>query len=303
MRNWFFSVADSTKLTTLLEWDNEDNFAWALTVWGWAAIPRFLRDWSPYSVIPNCWRVLDKATWNELDLCDCEYTMILIITIVRSLLSCLRSVDIRSEHLASLMQPYRFAAPASLHIFSKAEGSISGCGKWAIWDLSLTRSSLKLGQNDAFLRSKAYSSAERKTPSIVWHSFSSKLGLSWTWVSILTVWLGELKVIVVVSLAWLYTSCWFWRSGEFCELPLPARSPLDVIASSDWPRLLFDCSVGSRYSVEVEHSVSTNCTIYCRGAGHWCRQNYPQSEVDKRVCTHTFTIIITLSILFACIAW
>ena len=43
----------------------------------------------------------------------------------------MRSVDIESEHIASLMQPYRFEAPASIHIFLKEEGSISGCGKWA----------------------------------------------------------------------------------------------------------------------------------------------------------------------------
>ena len=35
MRNWFFSVADLTKLTTLLEWDNKENFAWALSVCGY----------------------------------------------------------------------------------------------------------------------------------------------------------------------------------------------------------------------------------------------------------------------------
>jgi hypothetical protein len=32
---------------------------------------------------------------------------------------------------------------------------------------------IKWGQNDAFLSSEAYSSAKRKTPSIVWHSFSA----------------------------------------------------------------------------------------------------------------------------------
>ena len=46
--------ADSIKLATVVECDAEEDFAFAFTVCGWAAIPKFLRDWSPCSVIPNC---------------------------------------------------------------------------------------------------------------------------------------------------------------------------------------------------------------------------------------------------------
>ena len=49
------------KLAMLTEWDAAEDLAAALTVWGCAAIPRFFRDASPLSVMPNCCNVLDKA--------------------------------------------------------------------------------------------------------------------------------------------------------------------------------------------------------------------------------------------------
>ena len=53
MRNCSFSTADSIKLATVVECDAEDNFALAFTlVCGCAAIPRFLSDCSPCSLIP-----------------------------------------------------------------------------------------------------------------------------------------------------------------------------------------------------------------------------------------------------------
>ena len=130
--------------------------------------------------------------------------MVYITTIVLNLLRCLRSVDIRSEHMASFMQLKRFQAPASLHNFSKTVGFISGCGMFAMWIRILMRSSLKLGQNDAFARRDEYSSPARETPSIVWHSFSATLAIVLdickSSLSVLAAGLGELKVIDVALL-------------------------------------------------------------------------------------------------------
>ena len=53
-KNCSFSTADSIKLATVVGCDAEDNFALAFTVCGCAAIPRFLSDCSPCSLIPNC---------------------------------------------------------------------------------------------------------------------------------------------------------------------------------------------------------------------------------------------------------
>lgn len=59
---------------------------------------------------------------------------------------------------------------------------------------------MKLGENNAFARRDAYSSVLRKTPSVILHSFSEALGnlnVHEYWLSVLAIWLGKLKVIVV----------------------------------------------------------------------------------------------------------
>ena len=76
-----------------------------------------------------------------------------------------------AEHMASLTDFYRFWAPASPHTFSNTLGSISGWVDFEMNDLILKISSLESGQRDAFLTN--YSSFSRKTPSAVWHSFST----------------------------------------------------------------------------------------------------------------------------------
>ena len=73
-------------------------------------------------------------------------------TIVRTWLRCLRLSDIRSEHIASLMQRQRFSAPTFWQTHSNAVGSISSFGKFEIWERILTKSFLKLGKMMPFLR-------------------------------------------------------------------------------------------------------------------------------------------------------
>ena len=59
---WLFSIADSIKVRTWSECESEDDFVEALIVCGCAAMPRFLRDSIPSLLMPNCCRILDKAT-------------------------------------------------------------------------------------------------------------------------------------------------------------------------------------------------------------------------------------------------
>ena len=61
-------MAESMKLWTVSEWEDDEDFDKAFTVRGCAVIPRLRSDSSPLSLIPNCWSVLDKAIWNELHL-------------------------------------------------------------------------------------------------------------------------------------------------------------------------------------------------------------------------------------------
>ena len=127
--NCSFSVIFLKKSFTLSRWEAAETLMLALTVRGCATIPKLWRVAKPCWLSPNCWRVLTRATWNELTCCDREYIIIYMTTMTLRLVKLSRLSDARFELIAEYSDENSFVAPTCLHIPSNRSGSITGgCG-------------------------------------------------------------------------------------------------------------------------------------------------------------------------------